>query len=244
MSRRLVIASRNQHKVDELTAMIARGKLATALEVVSVAALPEYGPPPEVDETATTFSGNAVLKADAIAGWLRMHEAPRDDLVLADDSGLCVDAFNGQPGVYSARFAGPDATDDDNNAKLVAELEVRGLDSSPAEYVCVLALRNVGPRMFEFTLPDAGALYIVGHCLCIEGSCRGVVRAERRGGGGFGYDPHFWIDGHSASGSAGAGGGGAMGRTFAELSPGEKSQRSHRGMAMRRLVQELPIIMK
>jgi XTP/dITP diphosphohydrolase len=240
MPRRLVIASRNQHKVDELAAMLARAKLDTAIEVMSVAALPEYGPPPEVDETEPTFSGNAVLKADAIASWLRMHGAPRDDMVLADDSGLCVDALEGKPGVYSARFAGPNASDEDNNAKLVAELEARGLDSSPAEYVCVLALRNVGLRMFDFTLPDAGALYIVGHCLCIEGSCRGIIRVERCGSGGFGYDPHFWVD----DSTVGAGAARAMGRTFAELSPGEKSQRSHRGMAMRRLVQELPIIMK
>jgi XTP/dITP diphosphohydrolase len=152
MPRRLVIASRNQHKVDELAAMVARGQFATALEVVSVVGLPGYSPPPDIDESAATFSGNAVLKADAIAGWLRMNGAPRDDLVLADDSGLCVDALDGKPGVYSARFAGPDATDEDNNARLVAELQARGLDSSPAEYVCVLALRNVGPRMFDFTL--------------------------------------------------------------------------------------------
>jgi XTP/dITP diphosphohydrolase len=228
MPRRLVIASRNEHKVDELVAMVARAKLA--IEVVSVGALPEYGPPPDVEENATSFSGNAVLKADAIASWLRTSGAPRDDLVLADDSGLCVDALDGKPGVYSARFAGPDATDADNNAKLVAELELRGIDSSPAEYVCVLALRHVGSRMFEFTLPDAGALYIIGHCLCIEGNCRGDVRLQRRGAGGFGYDPHFWIDG-------------SFGRTFAELSPAEKSQRSHRGAAMRRLIQELPVIM-
>jgi XTP/dITP diphosphohydrolase len=209
---------------------------------MSVAALPEYGPPPEVDEIETTFSGNAVLKADAIASWLRMNGAPRDDLVLADDSGLCVDALEGKPGVYSARFAGPNATDEDNNTTLVAELAARNLDASPAEYVCVLALRNVGLRMFEFTLPDAGALYIVGHCLCIEGTCRGIIRAERRGAGGFGYDPHFWIDGAPDSGPDSPRG--AKGRTFAELSPGEKSQRSHRGLALRRLVHELPVIMK
>lgn len=250
MPRRLVIASHNRHKVDELSTMIARGQFATSLEVVSVASLSGYGPAPEVEESATTFSGNAVLKADAVASWLRMSGAPYDDLVLADDSGLCVDALDAKPGVYSARFAGPDATDEANNAKLVAELGARGLDSSPAEYVCVLALRNVGPRMFDFTLPDAGALSIIGHCLCIEGSCRGEVRVERRGSGGFGYDPHFWIDGNSArvpgrdGNSASGSGGGAKGRTFAELSPSEKSQRSHRGAAMRRLVQELPIIMK
>jgi XTP/dITP diphosphohydrolase len=235
--RRLVIASRNQHKVDELAAMIARASLESEIEVVSVAALPEYGPPPDIEETAETFSGNAVLKADGIASWLRMNGASREDLVLADDSGLCVDAFDGKPGVYSARYAGPEATDEDNNAKLVADLEARGLDSSPAEYVCVLALRHVGLRPFDFTLPDAGALYIVGQCLCIEGSCRGTIRVERRGSGGFGYDPHFWIDADAAA-SRGSG------RTFAELSQGEKSQRSHRGAAMRRLVHELPIIIK
>ncbi len=218
--------------------MVARAQIE--LEVVSVGAMPEYGPPPEVDETADTFAGNAVLKADGIASWLRASGAPREDLVLADDSGLCVDALEGKPGVWSARFAGPDASDEDNNAKLVAELEQRGLDASPAEYVCVLALRSVGPRMFEFTLPDAGALYIIGHCLCIEGSCRGTVRVERRGSGGFGYDPHFWIDG-SPERSVGPR---TIGRTFAELGPGEKSQRSHRGAAMRRLVQELPVILR
>jgi XTP/dITP diphosphohydrolase len=238
MPRRLVIASRNRHKVEELAAMVARAKLG--LDVVSAGELPEYGPPPDVEETAATFAGNAVLKADAIASWLRASGAPRDDLVLADDSGLCVDALEGKPGVHSARFAGPDATDADNNAKLVAELEQRGVDSSPGEYVCVLALRNVGPRPFDFTLPDAGALYIIGHCLCIEGSCRGNVRVDSRGSGGFGYDPHFWIDGGTDRG----GGPRSTGRTFAELSPGEKSQRSHRGSAMRRLVQELPVIMR
>jgi XTP/dITP diphosphohydrolase len=238
--RRLVIASRNQHKVDELVGMIARAQLDGMIEVVGVGSLPEYGPPPDVDETAETFSGNAVLKADAVASWLRMNGASREDFVLADDSGLCVDALDQKPGVYSARWAGLDATDEDNNAKLVTELEARGIDSSPAEYVCVLALRHVGLRPFDFTLPDAGALYIVGQCLCIEGSCRGIVRVERRGGGGFGYDPHFWLD--AGTGPAAAGGG--SGRTFAELSPSEKSQRSHRGAAMRRLVHELPIIMK
>jgi XTP/dITP diphosphohydrolase len=235
--RRLVIASRNQHKVDELAAMIVRASLESEIEVVSVAALPEYGPPPDIEETAETFSGNAVLKADGIASWLRMNGASREDLVLADDSGLCVDAFDGKPGVYSARYAGPEATDEDNNARLVADLQARGLDSSPAEYVCVLALRHVGLRPFDFTLPDAGALYIVGQCLCIEGSCRGTIRVERRGSGGFGYDPYFWIDADAAA-SRGSG------RTFAELSQGEKSQRSHRGAAMRRLVHELPIIIK
>lgn len=232
MSPRLVIASNNQHKIAELAAMLARARFPAVreLEVVSASALPEHGVPPEIEENALTFVGNAVLKAHGIAEWLRAAGAEAHDLVLADDSGLCVEVFDGKPGVYSARFAGPDANDEDNNAKLVAELEARGLDSSPAEYVCVLAVRHVGTRPFDFTLPDAGAIFMHDNCLCVEGRCRGKVGVARRGDGGFGYDPHFWIDGDT--------------RTFAELSAGEKSQRSHRGVGMRRLVQELPLIIQ
>ncbi|PRP99620.1 non-canonical purine NTP pyrophosphatase [Enhygromyxa salina] len=232
MPRRIVVATTNPHKLQELTSTLARARFPEVrqLEIVSVAALPEYGMPPEIEETEITFVGNAVLKAAGIAQWLRTVGAPRDELVLADDSGLCVDAFDGKPGVYSARFAGPDATDETNNAKLVAELGARGIDASPADYVCVLAIRQVGTRPFDFTLPDAGAIFMRENCLCIEGRCRGTVRVAARGDGGFGYDPHFWIDGDT--------------RTFAELSRGEKSQRSHRGAASRRLVQELPLILQ
>ncbi|PRP92179.1 Non-canonical purine NTP pyrophosphatase [Enhygromyxa salina] len=231
MSPRLVIASNNQHKVAEIAAMLARARFPAVrqLEVVSAGALPEYGTPPEIDESDVTFVGNAILKANGIAGWLRDAGARSQDVVLADDSGLCVEAFDDKPGVYSARFAGPNADDEANNAKLVAELEARGLDSSAAEYVCVLAVRCVGTRPFDFTLPDAGAIFMSDNCLCVEGRCRGNVRIERRGDGGFGYDPHFWVDGDT--------------RTFAELSASEKSQRSHRGAGMRRLVQELPLVL-
>lgn len=232
MPRRIVIASNNPHKIQELSAMLSRARFPAVrqLELVSASALPEYGKPPEIEETAITFVGNAVLKASGVAAWLRAVGAPRDELVLADDSGLCVDAFDGKPGVYSARFAGPDASDEANNAKLVAELEARGLATSGAEYVCVLAIRQVGTRPFDFTLPDAGAIFMHDNSLCIEGRCRGNVRVTPRGDGGFGYDPYFWIDGDT--------------RTFAELSRGEKSQRSHRGAATRRLVQELPMILQ
>lgn len=242
MPRRIVIASNNQHKVSELQQMIAGARLPAVrkLEVVSVGALTSYGPAPTIEETATTFEGNAALKANGVAAWLRSAKASPDDIVLADDSGLCVDAFDGAPGVYSARFAGPEAKseadDEANNAKLVAELRARGIESSPAQYVCLLAVRHVSMRPFDFTLPDAGAVFMGDSCLCIEGRCRGEVRVERRGTGGFGYDPHFWIDLNSQ------GRGGA--RTFAELSPGEKSQRSHRGSAMRKLIDELPLLLQ
>ena len=231
MARRIVIASNNPHKITELQQMLARGQFSAVrkLEVVSASAL-GLGTPPEIDETSLEFVGNAVLKAEGIAAWLRSVGAPSDDLVLADDSGICVDALDGAPGVHSARFAGYHADDDANNAKLIAEMEARGLSSSPGKYVCVLAVRHVGARMFDFTMPDAGTVFMRDGCLCIEGRCRGNVRIERRGTGGFGYDPHFWIDGDT--------------RTFAELSPTEKSQRSHRGAAMRMLVDELPLLLQ
>jgi XTP/dITP diphosphohydrolase len=234
MPRRIVLASTNLHKITELRQMIGQARLPMVrqLEVVSVGALSSYGPAPIVEEVAPDFAGNASLKADAIAEWLRLGGASRDDLVLADDSGLCVDAFDGAPGVRSARFAGPDAGDEANNAKLVAELRARGIDSSPAGYVCVLAVRHVSTRPFDFTLPDSGAVFLRESSLCIEGTCRGEVRIERRGTGGFGYDPHFWID-HSSSP-----------RTFAELSLSEKAERSHRGAAMRKLVDELPLLLQ
>jgi XTP/dITP diphosphohydrolase len=235
MARRIVIASNNPHKITELQQMLTRAQFASVrkLEVVSASAL-GLGAPPEIEETSTEFVGNAVLKANGIAEWLRSLKAPSDDLVLADDSGICVDALDGAPGVYSARYAqtqpGHGADDDANNAKLVAELGARGLSSSPGKYVCVLAVRHVGVRPFDFTMPDAGSVFMRDGCLCIEGRCRGNVRVERRGTGGFGYDPHFWIDGDA--------------RTFAELSPTEKSQRSHRGAAMRMLVDELPLLLQ
>lgn len=231
MPRRIVIASNNPHKVTELQQMLARARFpgVRKLEVASASDL-GLGPVPEIAETSKHFVGNAALKANGIAAWVRSKQATSDDLVLADDSGLCVDAFDGGPGVFSARFAGEGADDEANNSKLIAELQARGLSSSPGQYVCVLAVRLVGARPFDFTMPDAGTVFMRESCLCIEGRCRGNIRIERRGSGGFGYDPHFWIDGDT--------------RTFAELSPGEKSQRSHRGAAMRMLVEELPLLLQ
>lgn len=209
MPRRIVIASNNRHKITELRHMLAATQLP-ALQALEVVSASELGPAPDIEETSDEFIGNALLKANGIAAWLESIPGTEHDLVIADDSGLCVDALDGGPGVYSARFAGPAADDEANNRKLVAELRARNLDRSPAHYVCVLAVR-VGRS------PDA---------VCLEGRCHGEVRTERRGTGGFGYDPYFWFDGGS--------------KTFAELGADEKSQRSHRGAAMRTLLAELP----
>lgn len=230
---RLILASKNEHKIREIADMLGKSRHAK-LRAVEVLGIGQAGEalgeaPPEVEETEDSFVGNAVLKADGFARWLRDKGVSPYDIVLADDSGLCVDAFDGAPGVYSARFAGPEATDADNNAKLVAQLQARGLEGSPAGYVCMLAMRSVGTRPFDFTIPESTTLFIRGNCLCIEGTCRGEVRIARQGEGGFGYDPHFWIEDGA--------------RTFADLEPDQKARRSHRGVAVRRLLSELPLLL-
>lgn len=204
--RRLVVASGNAHKVRELRRMLA---IVDGLEVKGQR---EYGTPPEIDESADTFEGNAVLKAEGIAGWLRLHGEAGDTVVLADDSGVCVDALDGRPGVRSARFAGEDASDEANNAKLVLELGARGLKASAGHYACVLALTRVDGEPWA----DLGQVARV-----FEGRWDVELRAARRGSGGFGYDPHAWLP---------------DGRTVAELLPDEKAALSHRGQATRGLL--------
>ena len=180
-ARRLVLASGNQHKVGELARLVAAAGLPLRVEAAG-----ELGALPAIVEDAPTFLGNALLKARGFAEWLVGRGVAGDALVLADDSGLCVDALGGAPGVYSARFAGPGAGDRANNARLVEALAAIGLDRSPAHYVCVLALVRV----------DGGALPGAAEgARWFEGRMDGEVRAAARGGGGFGYDPHFWIDG-------------------------------------------------
>jgi XTP/dITP diphosphohydrolase len=214
---RLWVASQNAHKVAELARILGG---SGGVEVVGIA---QAGRPPQVEETAETFAGNAALKVAAVAAWLRTRAVPADGLVVADDSGICIEALDGGPGVRSARFAGPTSDDEDNNARLVDELRARGRDRSPAEYVCVLALGRVGGAALAASERDG--TYAVGGVLCFEGRCRGEVRIDRRGQGGFGYDPHFWVDDGA--------------RTFAELAPQHKDARSHRGAAARQLARYL-----
>jgi len=208
---RLVLASGNLHKVAELGRLV----VAAGLEL-SVRAASELGGLPAIVEDAPDFKGNAILKARGFAGWLEARGLEGDTLVLADDSGICVDALQGAPGVLSARFAGPGATDTENNARLVAALAGLGLDRSAAHYVCALALRRV----------DGGPLAGGAPLRCFEGRWYGEVRAERRGAGGFGYDPHFWLDDGAC--------------TVAELSAEAKGARSHRGAATWALLAALP----
>ena len=218
---RLVVASGNTHKVGEIADM-----LRASVPDLKVVGMGELGDAPSVPETAETFGGNALLKARGIAAWLREQGADGGDLVLADDSGICIDTFGGGPGVYSARFAGPEATDEENNARMVQGLEDFGVDRSPAHYACVLALTRVDGQALQ--APQAERVSAADGAVCIEGRCHGYVRKVRRGDGGFGYDPYFWVDEDA--------------RTFAELSREQKAERSHRGAAIRLLVQHLPKI--
>jgi XTP/dITP diphosphohydrolase len=185
---RLVLATRNAHKVRELGALLAPHEVRSLPDAVEL--------PPE---TGSTFAENALAKARTAAAALG---AP----AIADDSGIESAALGGAPGVRSARFAGEDAGDRENLAKLVAEAPA----GSPLAYVCALA----------FVAPD-GTEHIV------EGRCTGTLAAEPRGSGGFGYDPAFIPDDRDS---------GAPERTMAELSQDEKDAISHRGRAARELL--------
>jgi XTP/dITP diphosphohydrolase len=160
---------------------------------------------PACTEDGDKFETNARKKA--------LHYAAHTDgLVFADDSGICVDALAGAPGVYSARYSGPEATDATNNRKLLAELlclEKLGTPSEDcgrtAHYVCVIALARAGEVL-----------------TVVEDRADGLIIDAPRGTGGFGYDPYFFFP--------------PLGRTFAELAPEAKFQVSHRGKAFRKLV--------
>jgi XTP/dITP diphosphohydrolase len=163
---KLLLASRNQHKIEELQQMLA----GLNIEVIS---LDDVADMPIIEEDGKTFSENASKKARLTA----MHTGYT---CLADDSGLVVDALDGQPGVYSARFAGEDADDRKNNRKLLQMLQGLDGEKRQARFVCVIAISD-----------SQGNVYTV------EGVREGRIDYEERGTGGFGYDPLFIPDGYS-----------------------------------------------
>lgn len=123
----------------------------------------------DVEETGSTFEENAILKAEALANEL-------NTIVIADDSGLEVDALNGEPGIYSARYAGEAKSDDANMDKLLANLEGVPAEDRTARFVCAIALAQPGKETVAY-----------------RGTCEGVIAKERRGEYGFGYDPIFFV---------------------------------------------------
>jgi XTP/dITP diphosphohydrolase len=187
--RRLIVATRNEHKMRELSQL---------LPGVTLEALPaEVELPPETGET---FADNALIKA-------RAAQAATGRAAIADDSGILAAALDGRPGVRSARYAGEDASDEENLDKLLREVGEAGDDRRVA-YECVIAFVN-----------EAGEEGL------FDGWCMGTLAEEPRGSGGFGYDPAFIPDEHEIAG----------GRTMAQLSPEEKHDISHRGRAARLL---------
>ncbi len=193
MNRTIVLASNNPGKLKEFSQM---------LEPLGFTLRPQGDfQVPEAEEPHPTFVENALAKARHAA---RITGLP----ALADDSGICVNALGGAPGVLSARYAGEPKSDERNNHKLVAELEAHG-DKS-AYYYCVLVL----VRHADDPQP-----------VIAEGRWDGSVVVEARGQGGFGYDPYFLLP--------------DLGRTAAELTPEEKNRLSHRGQALRALVEKL-----
>lgn len=159
--RKIVVGTRNSGKVREIQTALADLPFA-------VVGLPETDIP-DVEETGTTFQENAILKA-------RHYCQFTGEYCLADDSGLEVDALDGEPGVYSARYAGLDATDAANNEKLLTVLKEVPPSGRTARFRSVLVL--VGPD---------------GSLLLVDGVCEGVILDEARGTGGFGYDPLFYM---------------------------------------------------
>jgi len=160
---KLVLATRNKGKIAEIKEILADFQ---AIELLSLADFPDL---PKIEETGTTFKENAILKAKTIAKLTGY-------LTLADDSGLTVEYLNGAPGVYSARYAGENATDAENNAKLLKALEGVPWEKRKAAFVCVLAL-----------------CWPQGECYTCEGRCEGIIALEPKGSYGFGYDPLFYV---------------------------------------------------
>jgi XTP/dITP diphosphohydrolase len=192
----LVLATRNAHKVTEMRALL--GDLPVRLVGAS-----DFPHVPEPEETGTTFAENACIKASEVAKATGHYS-------LADDSGICIDALDGRPGVYSARWAGPDSGAKEWIAKTLTELDGVPDEQRTARYVCALALAAPDGRI----LAEA------------EGTFEGVIVDAPRGTGGFGYDPIFGLtDG--------------TGRTAAELTPEQKDALSHRGNAVRALLSQL-----
>ncbi|MDF9827615.1 XTP/dITP diphosphohydrolase [Ereboglobus sp. PH5-10] len=177
MSMKLYFASGNAHKAREFQALVDAGELRGAVEIVSARAV---GGMPRVEEDTGAFIGNARKKARALREKLRALSPDAGAWVLADDSGLCVDALGGAPGVESAYYAGPQGDSAANLAKLAREMRDVPDEKRGAYFVCVLFL--IGPDGVEHVF---------------EGRCPGRLVREPREGGGFGYDPLFAPEGFS-----------------------------------------------
>ena len=192
---KICIASGNRGKIAELQKLLSEYIKDIEIELVS---LKELGFEGDIVEDGDTFEENALIKARAAAEFSSLCS-------IADDSGLIVNALDGEPGVYSARYAGEPCDDAKNNEKLLKNLE--GIGDRSAAFVCTIAC----------VIPEGQPLS--GEPIIGTGYCPGEILFNPRGKGGFGYDPLFWFD--------------PFGKTFAEMSAEEKNAISHRGAGVR-----------
>jgi len=183
----IILATHNRGKMEEMSAILGH----LPVELLALDAFPEIG---DIPETGNTLKENAFIKAETVH---RLTGLP----ALADDTGLEVDALNGAPGIYSARYAGADATFDDNYQKILKELHGIPVEKRTARFRTVIAFVNGGEKEW------------------VEGVAEGRIIEEKRGIGGFGYDPIFYYP--------------PLRKTFAELDSVEKNSISHRGKALR-----------
>ena len=197
---KICIASGNRGKIAELNKLLSEYITDVDIELVS---LKDVGFTGEIVEDGETFEENALIKARAASSFSGLP-------AIADDSGLIVNALNGEPGVYSARYAGEPCDDQKNNEKLLENL--KGIGERIAAFVCVIA----------FVVPEGQPLS--GDPIIGLGYCPGEILFNPRGNGGFGYDPLFWVD--------------SLGKTFAEMSADEKNALSHRGAAIKAFARE------
>jgi XTP/dITP diphosphohydrolase len=184
---KIIFATHNQNKIKEVSSLIP--------DSISILSLSDINLTAEIEETATTIEGNAILKAKTIFEQTQMP-------CFADDSGLLVDELNGAPGVYSARYAGDKKNDEDNITKLL--LELSGKENRKAHFKSIMAL-IINNKEYLF-----------------EGIMRGSITKEKIGTNGFGYDPIFIPEGYS--------------ETFAQMDADTKNQISHRGIALKKLI--------
>ena len=198
MEQKIIFATGNQGKMREIRAILSD----LGLPVLS---MKEAGAEPEIVEDGATFGENAEIKARAV--WNLTG-----DIVLADDSGLVVDALNGEPGVYSARYAGTHGDDEANNAKLLDKMQEVADADRTARFMSVVVLI------------DAAGCVLTG-----TGACEGMIAREGRGRFGFGYDPLFLPAD-------------TPGKTMAELTPEEKNAISHRFHALEDLSAQLTTV--
>lgn len=187
----IVLATGNIHKAKEINDMLG--------DSYRVMTMGEAGIDVDIIEDGNTFEDNALIKIRTIAPYLEAENY----ILMADDSGLAVDALAGAPGIYSARYAGEEVSYADNNKKLIAEMKDVEEDRRGAEFICVIAIG----------LPN-------GEEITVKGIVRGKIARELHGDAGFGFDPLFEVEG--------------MGKTYAELSAGEKNEISHRAVAVRK----------